>query len=98
MLEIDAFGVFSFLPIVMGIVFFLVFLVFAINIFGKVFKHGHRISNKVGDIINKRMDLASQKIEEKLNSNKPEMCEYCSAVIPKDKNECASCGAKRKLK
>ena len=79
-------------------VFPIVFFIIVASVIISVVKRGHRINDRVESVFEKGLDLAHQKFDEKLNSSKPEICEYCGALIPQGKNECESCGAKKRIK
>ncbi len=99
-MEFDFFDEFGFMiiPFIFaGLIFVTVFIIVIIAIVQSVKRH-NGITKGVGGMINKSIDLANQKLEEKIESNKPEFCTYCGSLIPKDKSECQSCGAKRQSK
>lgn len=94
----DDFGGFFFMPMIIGIIIFVfITAVIIIAIVKSVTRH-REVSKGIGGIFSKSIDLANQQLDEQLNSNKPEICEYCGSLIPKDKNVCESCGAKRRAK
>jgi len=93
----EGFG-FMFVPIIFGVIMFVVVMSVVITAVVRATKRHHELGKGIGGLFNKTIDLANQKLDEQLNPTKDATCEYCGAVIAKDKNECSSCGAKRQIK
>lgn len=85
-----------FVPMIIGFIIFGVVTVFIITMIVRAVKRHKTINTGIGEIFNKTIDLANQKLDEQLSS-KNSVCEYCGSSISKDKNECQSCGAKKRI-
>jgi len=82
-----------FMFVVPFIVFIVIFLSIAINMF-----FGHRnTGDTMRDMVNTISAYAEQKTQETFKEVKEDKtCEYCGAIIKKNSNKCDSCGAKVK--
>lgn len=98
--KFDYFAEFQFMiiPFIIFSAFVIMFILCNIltNIFSR--RHINKNNKGIGTVIDKTIDQANQKLEDKTESNKPSFCEYCGSLISKDTNECSSCGARKKIK
>ena len=83
-----------FMFVIPFVIFFVVFLMIAINMFRGHHKNIDTMQTMIEDVARKNIEVHSHNIEQKYEK----MCEYCGSKIASGENRCGSCGAGIKTK
>jgi len=86
-----------FMFVVPFIVFFIIFLSVAINMFHSHKNSGYTIQNMVNTIsAYAEQQKENEEVEKPQIKEENKICEYCGSVVKNKSDKCGSCGAKIK--